>query len=104
MGVVVADDLYFPDIVKSLAVCGCDFIVCPFGRVTDSMQGVLLRAYAYCYGVPIFFCACGYCFAVNTDGGVAFASPHSPVYTDFEIKKEYHLVETRRRGCFHPSL
>ena len=104
MGVVVADDLYFPDVVKSLAVCGCDFIACPFGRVTDSMQSVLLRAYAYCYGIPILFCGCGYCSLASADGNIAFASPLSPVYTDFENVKEFHLVEMRRRGRFRPSL
>lgn len=104
MGVAVADDLHFPDVVKSLAVCGCDFIVCPFGRVTDSLQSVLLRAYAYCYGVPIFFCGCGYAMIADVSGSIAFASPQSPVYTDFENVREYHLIETRRRGFYRPSL
>lgn len=104
MGVAVADDLNFPDVVKSLAVCGCDFIVCPYGRLTDSLQSVLLRAYAYCYGVPIFFCGVGYSMLADVSGSIAFASPQSPVYTDFENVKEYHLVETRRRGFFRPTL
>jgi len=101
MGVIVAEDLNFPDVVKSLAVCGSDFIVCPFGRLRDSLQSVLLRASAYCYGVPIFFCADGYCMIADASGNVAFASPHSPVYAEFENVKEYHLIETRRRGFYH---
>lgn len=104
MGVAVAEDLYFPDVVKSLSVCGCDFIVCPFGWITSSLQSVLLRAYAYCYGVPIFLCGCGYCMVADTKGEVAFASPDSPVYTSFQKVKEYHLVQTRRRGVFRPTL
>ena len=104
MGVAVADDLNFPDVVKSLAVCGCDFIVCPYGRLTDSLQSVLLRAYAYCYGVPIFFCGVGYAMIADVSGSIAFASPQSPVYTNFENVKEYHLVETRRRGFFRSTL
>ena len=104
MGVAVADDLYFPDVVKSLSVCGCDFIVCPFGRITSSLQSALLRAYAYCYGVPIFLCGCGYCMIADTKGEIAFASPHSPIYTGFQKIKEYHLVQTRRRGGYRPSL
>ena len=46
MGVVVAEDLYFPETVKTLALCGCEFIVCPFGQMRDSLQTVLLRALA----------------------------------------------------------
>ena len=104
MGVVVADDLNFPEVVKSLAVCGSDFIVCPFGKVTDSLQAVLLRASAYQSGVPILFCGCGYCMIADVDGSIAFASPQSPVCVDFENVKEYHLIETRRRGFYRPSL
>ncbi len=104
MGIVVAEDLNFPDVIRSLAVCGSDFIVCPFGRVTDSIQQVLLRADAYCYGVPIFFCADGYCMIAAPSGDIAFASPHSPVYTEFENVREYHLIETRRRGFFRASV
>lgn len=103
MGVVVAEDLHFPGVVKSLAVCGSDFIVCPFGRAS-TIQSVLLRANAYCYGVPIFFCGEEYSMLADASGNIAFASPQSPAYFDFENKREYHLVETRRRGFFKSPL
>lgn len=104
MGVAVAEDLYFPDVVKSLAICGSDFIVCPFGKIYDSLQSTLLRAYAYCYGIPIFFCGNGYAMIADATGNIAFASPHSPISFHFENKREYHLIETRRRGFYSPSL
>ncbi len=104
MGVAVADDLHFPDIVRSLSVCGCDFIVCPYGLVLDSVQSVLLRAYAYCYGIPIFFCAKGYSMIADITGKISFASPQSPVCTDFKNIREYHLIQTRKRGVFRPVL
>ncbi|MBQ8322577.1 MAG: hypothetical protein IJX91_01275 [Clostridia bacterium] len=102
MGVAVAEDLHFPEVIKTLAVCGSDFIVCPYGKV-DELQSVLLRANAYCYGVPIFFCAEGYGAIADVSGRIAFASPQSPAYTDFKPTKEYHLVETRRRGFYRPK-
>ena len=104
MGVAVAEDLHFPEVVRSLAICGSDFIVCPFGKTVDALQSVLLRASAYCYGVPIFFCADGYCMLADASGQISFASPHSPVYVDFENVREYHLIETRRRGFYRPTL
>ncbi|MBQ8295439.1 MAG: hypothetical protein IJX87_03285 [Clostridia bacterium] len=104
MGVVVAEDIHFPEVVKSLAVCGSDFIVCPFGSVFNSLQTVLLRAHAYCYGVPVLLGGKGYAMIADVSGNIAFASPQSPVYTDFENVKQYHLVETRRRGFFRPEL
>lgn len=99
MGVVVADDLHFPSVIKTLAVCGSDFIVCPYAQ-TSEVQTVLLRAFAYCYGVPIYFCAEGYCAVADVSGNLAFASPQSPAVVEFSIVKEYHLVETRRRGFY----
>ena len=101
---IVAEDLYFPETVKTLTLCGCEFIVCPFGQMRDSLQSVLLRAFAYCYGVPIFFCGVGYGMIADGSGSVAFASPLSPVYTDFENAREYHLIETRRRGFFRTGM
>ena len=100
MGVVVAEDLCFPETVKTLALCGCEFIVCPFGQMRDNLQTVLLRAFAYCYGVPIFFCGVAYGAIAAPNGTLAFASPQSPAYFPFENKREYHLIETRRKGLF----
>ncbi len=97
MGVAVAEDLFFFDVVKSLAVCGCDFIVCPFGKITDSLQSVLLRAYAFGYGLPILFCGFGYCMLAEPTGKLAFATPQSPAFFEFKNTKAYHLVETRKR-------
>lgn len=96
IGVAVAEDLRFPSVIKSLAVCGSDFIVCPFS-CAQTIHSVLIRALAYCYGVPILFCGNGYAMIANATGELAFASPQSPVFVDFKPSKEYHLVETRRR-------
>ena len=100
MGVVVAEDLFFAEDLDALSRCGCDFIVCPFGRVKDSLQSVLLRAYAFRCGLPILFCGQGYCMVAKATGELAFASPQSPVFFELENRKEFHLVETRKRVCF----
>lgn len=100
MGVVVAQDIAFPDAIKALAVCGSDFIVCPFGRIVDETQTMLLRANAYFYGVPILFCANGYCMIADDRGKILFATPKDRAIYNFQASKEYHLVETRRRGGY----
>jgi len=97
MGLVVGEDILFPEVIKSLTLCGCDFIVCPFGKVSDTVLQTLLRAYAYLYGVPILLCGIGYSWIVDPFGQIAFASPQN-VLAEFECVKEYHLIETRRRG------
>ncbi len=100
VGIAVGEDIHFPDVIKSLALCGSDIIVCPYGTMTSTLEQTLLRAYAYCFGVPILFCGAGYSMIADYMGNIAFASPMCNVTADFENKKEYHLIETRRRGGF----
>ena len=104
MGVVLAEDVFFFEVMKALSVCGCDFIVCPFGAVADSFLTVLLRAYAFCSGIPIALCGVEYCALASPTGELAFSSPHSPVYTRFENSREYHLIETRKRMFYRSSI
>ena len=98
MGVIVAEDLYVPDVVKNLVACGSDFIVCPFPKVVNCITSVLLRAYAYCYGVPILLCGEGYALSANGEGEISFATPQSPAVAEFENVREYHLIQLRKRG------
>ena len=100
MGVIVAEDLYFPETVRALSLCGSDFIVCPFGTVEARLQKTLVCANAYFSGTPIFLCGRGRCMVADPSGELVFDSPHSPVSFIYEPKKEYHLIETRRKGSF----
>lgn len=95
MGVAVADDLRFPEVFQTLGVCGSDFIVCPHRRF-EEVYTALLRAHAYCFGVPVFFCAEGYCAVAHPSGELIFSSEKSPCAVEILPRKEYHLVETRR--------
>lgn len=97
IGVIVAEDLYDPQLVHSLSICGCDYVVCPFGELTDGLQAVLARAYAYCYGTPVAVCGEGGAMIAVEDGVLGFSSQQSPVYTEFSCKKEYHLIERRQK-------
>lgn len=100
MGVAVAEDVFFPEVVSALAACGSDFIVCPFGILRNTMPQVLLRSYAYLHGIPIFLCGIGYCIAVAAGGTVSLATPQSPVSFLVENRKEFHVLEMRKRGVF----
>ena len=96
VGLAVADDLRFPEVIKALSVCGSDIIVCPQTRVA-CIHTALLRSHAYCFGVPCILCADGYAAIANPDGALAFATPQSPQTVEISVRKEYHLIETRLR-------
>ncbi len=103
LGVLVCQDLYFPELVKSLTLCGSEKILVFFENMGDSLEQVLLRADAFCYGSPMILCARGYAQMADIDGKLAFGSPQSVSYFTPKPYKEYHLVETRLRGFYKPQ-
>lgn len=100
IGVIVAEDLYFPQVFETISLCGADYIVCIFEELNESLEQVLIRANAYLYGVPVCLCAYGYAEAADVAGKLAFASPESLCVYEMKREQEYHIVETRRRGFF----
>ena len=103
LGVLVGQDLYFPELVRSLAQCGSELILVMYENLGDSLEQVLLRADAFRFGVPVCMCANGYAQAADVGGRLAFASPCSPVYFSPRPLREYHLVETRLKGFHKPQ-
>lgn len=98
IGIVVAEDLYFPRVPETLSVCGAEVALCVFEQLNDSLEQVLMRSEAFLYGIPVCVCAYGFAQAADVSGKVLFATPESPFIFDLEQQKEYHLVETRQRG------
>ena len=103
VGVLVGRDIYFPDLVKSLAQCGAETVVCAYEHVGDNLEQILLRADAFRYGISFIMTSHGYAQIADAGGSLAFASPLSVSYCETAPVKEYHLVETRRRGFYRPQ-
>ena len=95
MGVVVARDLYFPETMKTLALCGCEWIVCPFDKRISGLDRSYISVYAHVYGLPILLCGDNFSMIASPKGELVFSSPLSPVAVDYAERREYHLVETR---------
>ncbi len=100
LGVIVAEDLYFPRVAETLSVCGAELSVCLFEQLEGSLEQTLMRAYAYLYGVPVCVCAYGYAQIADIGGKLRFGSPKNGCVCELEREQEYHLVETRQRGFF----
>lgn len=100
IGVVVAEDLYFPQVLQTLSVCGAELALCLFEELNESLEQTLMRAGAFLYGIPVCVCAYGYAQAADIGGKVRFASPMNPCFYDLQREQEYHLVETRQRGLY----
>ena len=103
IGIAVAEDLYFTEVFRTLAVCGSDVALCPCSSAASGAETVLLRAAAFSYGMPACLCSRGYACVADTNGETAFSSPCSPSFYSVERGGEFHLVEWRQRGLVRRS-
>ncbi|MBR2903225.1 MAG: hypothetical protein IKC37_01120, partial [Clostridia bacterium] len=101
VGVLVSDDLYFLSAAESLTDCGAETLVCVF-RDCGERERVLARATAFFCGVSVLLCGRGVSMVANYQAKETFFSPNSPVCALFEPKRQYHLVQTRKR-LFYPE-
>lgn len=97
IGLCIENDLLFPDTVKSLTMCGCSAIVAVMEELKDGVPPLLIRSYAYLYGVPVVLCAGKMAYFADISGAIATSSQPK---TLFEVtpKNRYHLVTTRVKG------
>ncbi len=100
LGIVVAEDLYFPQVMQTLSVCGAEVAICVFEEMAESLEQTLIRAEAFFYGIPVCLCAFGFAEAADIAGKLCFSSPKNPCVYDLKREQEYHLVETRQRGFY----
>lgn len=96
LGVIVADDLYFPDIPQALADCGAEYLLCLTPRWSP-IDSCIVRAYAKCFSLPVLYCAEDISLVSDEKGELAFSSPLSPVSFKIERKIKYKLVQMRKR-------
>lgn len=97
LGIVVAEDLYFPQTLETISVCGADMMISVFEELNEGLEQTLIRAGAFFYGIPICMCAFGFAQIADTAGKLRFASPQSPALFRMEREQEYHIIETRRK-------
>lgn len=97
IGLCIENDLLFPDAVKSLTMCGCNVLVAVLEELKDGLPPLLIRAYAYLYGVPVVMCAGKMAYFADSTGAIATSSQRA---TLFEVtpRNRYHLVTTRLKG------
>ncbi|MBQ8197490.1 MAG: hypothetical protein IJZ73_05465 [Clostridia bacterium] len=100
IGIIVAEDLYFPESARVLALCDADIIISVFKKIDGNMPIVMLRAGAFCNGVAMGLCAKSYCAVADIRGNVTKASSSDIVSTEIKIEKDYHLISSRRRGLY----
>jgi hypothetical protein len=96
-GVCVADDLYFPECLKTLSLCGCNLFVGLLEEQHNGIPPLLIRSYAYLFGVPFLLVAGKTAFFADITGCMA-ASPQEMSLFEAIPRNEYRVVNTRIKG------
>ncbi len=100
VGVLVAEDLYFPESARVLALCDADIIICIFKKIENFMPQVMIRAGAFSNGVAMALCAKNYCAISDIRGKIVVAGSSEIIKSKINIEKDYHLISSRKRGLY----
>ena len=88
IGLIVQEDLFFPESARVLTLCDADVIICVFKKVDSSMPQVMLRAGAFSNGVAMALCAEGYACVSDIRGKVILSSGADIIKTKVKIEKD----------------
>ncbi len=100
IGLIVAEDLFFPESARVLALCDADVIICLFKSLEDLIPQIMLRAGAFANGVAMGLCAKNYAALADVRGNIAAASSADFLRVNLKIEKDYRLISSRRRGLY----
>ena len=100
IGIIVAEDLFFPEVPRVLSLCDADLIVCLFKKLDGPMPQIMLRAGAFSNGVPMVLCAKNYACMADIKGNISVAVSADIIKTKIKAEKDYKLISSRRRGLY----
>jgi len=100
IGLIISEDLYFPESARVLALCDADFIVCMFKKLDNYMPEIMLRAGAFANGVAMSLVSKNQATVADVRGRIALSSSSDVVKVKIKIEKDYHLISSRRRGLY----
>ncbi len=100
IGLLIMEDLFFPETARVLTLCDADIIICIFKTLQGSIEQVMLRSGAFANGVAMAMCAKNYACIADIRGNVSLASGSDIVKAKVKIEKDYRLISSRRRGIY----
>ncbi len=100
IGIIVAEDLFFPESSRVLALCDADIIVCVFKKLDGPMPQIMLRAGAFANGVGMALCAKNYAAVADIRGNIVLSGGGKIIKSKVKIEKDFHLINLRQRGLY----
>lgn len=97
IGVCIENDLRFPECINALSLCGCNLVAVFCDDVSDGIAPLLIRSYAYLYGMPFVMAAGGVAYFADITGVIASSNNEIALF-EASPKNCYRVVAARRRG------
>lgn len=98
IGVCVGEDLFYPSVCEGLALFDADAVFSVFGTAEDFAPQLMLRACAFCAGVPVCMCAEGFAQVASPEGEICFRTSKRESVYELSPRREYRLAAVRTRG------
>ena len=104
IGLLVAEDLFFYEISKSLVDVGCDMLVCVFDTETNHLPLIVMRSIAFCEGVPCALVSCNHASLISSKGDVVESKNSTFVVEDYFEIKTFQDITYKKKGNFKVDL
>lgn len=100
IGIIIQEDLYFPETARVLTLCDADVIICLLKKLEDHVPLIMLRSGAFANGVAMALCSKNYACVADISGKIVYSGNADIIKTNIKIQKDYHLISSRRRGLY----
>lgn len=97
IGTIIDSDLYFAEDVQALSLAGCNLAVAILRQVSDEIPPLLVRSYAFLYGLPIVLVGQNVAYFADVSGAIA-CSNNAVCTFESSPRACHRLVTTRKRG------
>ncbi len=98
IGVIISDDVFFPDSYKILAMCDAELIICIVKKLRNFMPQILIRANAFSNGVATALVSNEQVSVSDIRGKIILSTEADLIKLKIKIEKDYHLVSSKLRG------
>ncbi len=98
IGVLIDDDLFSVEAVKSMSTCDVDLIVVISDKIDKSQYNYLVRSYSLLFGVPILFLTPNAITVTDCKGEILLNCTETEADIIIPTKKVYTYITTKQRG------